>query len=95
VYVALMAGGTGWIDFGFRPGFGAWYVDPLDPWLGTIVSMFGPPYGMTDASGTYTTSWTVPFGTHGLGFGGEEGWSFQVMELPTLETSAPFRIEKL
>ena len=28
VYIALMAGTPGWVDFSQRPGFGAWYLDP-------------------------------------------------------------------
>jgi hypothetical protein len=95
IYIALMAGHTGWVDFSARPGFGAFYMDPSDPWLSTILGMPSPPYAVTDAQGFFTTPWTLPTASlHGVGFGGEEGWSFQVMELPSLETSAPFRVLK-
>jgi len=96
VYVALMSGSTGWIDFGARGGFGAWYLDATDPWLGTILGMPSPPYGLTDSFGVYTVAWNLPLGAvHGLGFGGEEGWTFQVLELPSFRTSSPCRVLKL
>ena len=93
VYVALMAGASGWLDFSVRPGFGAWYLDPLDPWLNAILSSSGAAYVLTDSQGNFTGAFDLPTSpVFGTGFGGEDGWSFQVMELPSFETSAPFRV---
>jgi hypothetical protein len=95
VLVALMSGFTGWVNFASRPGFGAWYFDPLDPWLNTVLGM-SATYVRLDSQGIFRTSWNLPAGNvYGTGFGGEQGWSFQVVEVPTLELSAPYRVAKL
>ncbi len=95
IYIALLSGATGWVDFRSRPGFGAWYFDPNDPWLAMFLGPM-PPMAVTDGQGSFAGSFTLPTApVFGLGFSGEEGWSFQVMALPSLETSAPFRVTKL
>ena len=95
-YVALMSGGTGWIDFSMRPGFGAFFFDPLDPWLNALLGQPGPANAMTDGSGRFSVDWAMPSSSvSGLGFLGEAGWSFQMFELPSLELSAPFRVVEL
>ncbi len=95
IVVALMAGNTGWLNFGSRPGFGAWYLDPLDPWLLTILGM-SATYAKLDSQGLFRATWPLPTGNvYGTGFGGELGWSFQIVEAPSLELSAPYRVTKL
>jgi hypothetical protein len=95
ILVALMAGYTGWMNFASRPGFGAWYFDPLDPWLNTVLGM-SATYVRLDSQGIFRTTWALPTGNvYGTGYSGEEGWSFQAVEVPTLELSAPYRVAKL
>ncbi|HED65539.1 MAG TPA: hypothetical protein ENJ09_08285, partial [Planctomycetes bacterium] len=75
LYVGLWSGGTGWVNFASRPGFGAWYLDPADPWLGMILGTPLAPAAWTDANGDYRTNWGLPTApVSGLGFGGESGW---------------------
>ncbi len=95
VFVALMAGNTGWVNFASRPGFGAWYLDPNDPWLQSVLNQ-PATYARLDSQGVFRTSWPLPTGNvYGTGFGGELGWSFQILELPSFELSAPYRVTKL
>ena len=78
VQVALMSGGAGYVGVAARPGFGAWYLDPADPWLTAALRM-PPVYVVLDSGGRFSASWNLPTaGVFGAGFGGELGWSFQV-----------------
>jgi len=94
--LVLMAGGTGYVDFRSRPGWGAVALDAADPWLNAILGAFDPNLVLLDATGRWDGDYLLPTQTvWGIGFGGEEGWSFQMVDLGTMELSAPFRIEKL
>ena len=96
LYLVLMAGNVGAFDFSKHPGFGTWYFDVNDPWLRSVITGAGTPYVRFDSSGAFTTSWTVPSAAlYGIGFTGEEGWSFQMMNLSSFELSAPFRVVKI
>jgi len=90
--MVLMAGTTGYASSeGILAGFGGVYVDLLDPWLNTLVPV---PVVRLDQSGAFTRTVVLPVGNSGgAGFDGSAGWSFQTIDLNTLEISAPFRIE--
>lgn len=95
MYVALFAGNTGQIDFGRRPGWGTIAMDPTDTWLISTLSMNNLPFVVTDGLGDFTGNLMLPsVALYGLGFGNEEGWSFQMLEVPGLKLSAPFRVLK-
>ena len=95
VQLVLTAGDFGIMDFSRFPGWGAVYMDPADPWLTTVI---GAPFAnmvVVDAAGDFATDYALPLpDVWGVGFGGEEGWTFQSVNLGTLEFSAPFRVEK-
>jgi hypothetical protein len=90
--LVLWSGNAGHVPF-FGPGFGAWYVDPADPWLNAIFSGPTLPLIPLDGNGFYAIDYTLPFGVEGVGLDGKPGWTFQTMDLASLELSAPFRIE--
>jgi len=49
-----------------------------------------------DGVGQFTIDWALPPGTeYGLGLGGEQGWSFQVLDVTRATLSAPFRVRRL
>lgn len=92
----IMAGGNGFVDFSRFPGFGGWYVDPLDPWLTALASSFSFPLVRLDGNGHFSADWALPMGTEfATGMGGELGWTFQLMDFSTKQLSAPFRVQKL
>jgi hypothetical protein len=94
VGVLVLSGGAGWLDASGFPGWGAWYLDPADPWLAAQVANAAWPMFLLDASGSGGLPLTVPlFDSGGLGWTGSSGWSFQVLELPSGRLSAPFRLE--
>ncbi len=94
--LVLMSGSTGYVGFSHLPGFGAWYLDPTDPWLNSFWSAPSPPIVYLDASGEYRTTYSLPAAAvHGTGWGSDPGWSFQMIDLGTLEISPPLRIEML
>jgi hypothetical protein len=94
--LVLMCGNAGYYPFTHKPGFGAFFFDLNDPWLNAVVTAPGLPVVFLDGNGYFATNYTLPSTTvYGLGFGGEEGWSFQMIDGSTLEVSAPGRIEKL
>jgi hypothetical protein len=76
----------------FGPGFGAWYVDPADPWLNSIFTGPTLPLVPLDATGFYGIDYTLPLGVEGVGLDGKLGWTFQTMALNDLELSEPFRV---
>lgn len=94
--LVLMAGATGHVAFPQAPGFGAWLLDPTDPWLNSFWIQPAPPLVYLDANGEYRTTYSLPpAAVHGTGWGGDSGWSFQMVDLGTLELSAPIRVEML
>lgn len=96
VLMVLMAGNTGSLNLGRFPGFGELYLDPSDPWLTALLLAQAIPFVQLDGAGEFRADWAVPSGTEfGTGFGGELGWSFQLMDVATREFSAPFRVQKL
>jgi len=96
VQLVLMAGNTGYIDWARFPGFGGWYLSPVDPWFVGIRAAHGRPMVALDGAGHFARDFALPPGTlFGVGLAGESGWSFQVMELGTWRLSAPFRVRHL
>ena len=89
----LPAGAAGFVDFSNNPGFGGFYVDPLDPWLqSTLASPGAGVVAPLDGAGRFSANWMLPSGTFfGPGPGGD-GWSVQVVGLSNREASAPWRI---
>ncbi len=95
MYVALFAGHTGSIDFARRPGWGQIMMSITDTWPISTLSMNNLPFVVTDGLGQYTGSVGLPSAAlYGTGFSNEEGWSFQMLEVPGLKLSAPFRVLK-
>jgi hypothetical protein len=90
--LVLWSGDAGLVPFQ-GPGFGAWYVDPADPWLNSIFTGSTMPLVPLDASGAWEDDYTLPLGVEGVGMDGSPGWTFQTMDLGTLTLSAPFRLE--
>ena len=90
--MVLMAGNTDYFSSeGILTGFDGLYVDLQDPWLNMLVPV---PVVRLDGNGAFTRTVTLPAGiSGGVGFDGSSGWSFQTIDLNTLELSAPFRIE--
>ncbi|MCZ6596301.1 MAG: hypothetical protein O7B99_01535 [Planctomycetota bacterium] len=76
-------------------GFGAFYLDPLDPWLGSALAFTSSWTVGLDATGKAALTYVLPLGVEGIGMGGETGWTFQVIDAATLELSAPFRVRML
>jgi len=96
VALVLMAGDTGYVDFTTHPGWGGWYLDPLDTWLQAILLAPWENVVILDSYGYWEVDYTLPtLDLWGMGLGGEDGWSFQMVDLATLKLSAPFRVEKL
>jgi len=94
--VVLMAGRTGFLRLARFPGFGAVYLDPLDPWLNALLTAHAMPIITLDGAGKFSRDFHLPSGTvFGAGFAGELGWSFQLMDFNTKEFSAPVRVQKL
>jgi len=96
LFLVLMAGHNGTLDFSRFSGFGSWYLDRFDPWLTVLLSTRSMPLVVLDGNGRYAADWHLPTGTEfGTGQAGELGWSFQVFDVAHLELSAPFRVQKL
>lgn len=94
--LVLMGGRTGYVDFSRFAGFGGWYLDRTDPWLRGLMAAGQVPIAVLDGTGQFAMDWALPPGTeHGLGLGGEQGWSFQVLDVTTATLSAPFRVRRL
>ncbi|MFT5287808.1 MAG: hypothetical protein ACI8TQ_003996 [Planctomycetota bacterium] len=88
----LVAGNSGYFATdGLLAGYGGIYIDLLDPWF----NMFGSvPVISTDSVGGFQRTVTLPANAAGgIGFDGSAGWTFQTIDLMSLELSAPFRIE--
>lgn len=96
VLLVLMAGRSGYVDFSRFAGFGGWYLDRSDPWLRGLMATGHVPVAVLDGVGQFTIDWALPPGTeYGLGLGGEQGWSFQVLDVTRATLSAPFRVRRL
>jgi hypothetical protein len=94
--IVLMSGGTGFVNFSRLPGFGAFYMDPNDPWLLALSSAHAFPRVTLDGNGRFAADWRLPTSTvFANGWAGELGWSFQLLDFNTKAISAPFRIKKL
>jgi len=92
--LVLAAGGVGYAPSPGFGGFGAVYVDLGDPWLGFQLSGPALPIALLDGSGGLVKDFSLPVNrAGGTGWGGGAGWSFQTIDLVTLEISAPFRIQ--
>jgi hypothetical protein len=74
-------------------GFGSLYLDPSDMWFQSTLSNLGANFVALDATGYKRLTYTLPISAvWALGFAGEEGWSFQTLDITSLELSAPGRI---
>jgi len=94
--LVLMGGRSGYLDYSRIAGFGGWYLDRTDPWLRGLMAAGQVPIAVLDGAGEFSMDWALPPGTeHGLGLGGEQGWSFQVLDVTTATLSAPFRVRRL
>jgi len=94
--MVLMAGGVGHIDFSRFPGFGSWFLDRADPWLNAILAAHAVTVAPLDGAGRLSLDFHAPVaGVSGPGWSGEQGWSYQVLDLSTLELSAPVRLRRL
>ena len=93
--LVLPAGQAGYIDFSAFPGFGGFYLHPMDPWLSQALTHPTSYFVTLDGSGRYSTTWTLPVASMaGMGPGGE-GWSVQVVGISQREPSAPWRVTRL
>jgi len=91
----LPAGAAGYVDFSMHPGFAGFYLDPLDPWLQSVLAAIPGHLVVLDGAGRYSSSWSLPSGmAFGPGLDGD-GWSVQVLALTNRELSAPWRISRL
>jgi hypothetical protein len=91
MHLVLFAGNAGYTSTEtIATGFGGVFVDLADPWLLSL-----PTVVITlDGAGAYSQLLELPPGlTGGVGFQGEDGWTFQTIDVATLEVSAPFRIQ--
>jgi len=96
IQLVLMAGRTGYVDYSRFAGFGGWYLERTDPWLRGLMSAGRVPIVVLDGAGRFEMDWALPPGTeYGLGLGGEQGWSFQVLDVTSATLSAPFRVRRL
>ncbi len=94
--MVLMSGQTGYRSFTRFPGFGGWYLERNDPWFQAIAAAHAVTFVTLDGNGDFVTDFNLPPGMEaGPGFGGELGWSFQVLDVARFELSAPLRVRKL
>jgi len=93
--LVLASGASGYVPSPAFPGFGAWYLDPGDPWIQLIRSTRPLPFARIEASGSVTRTFQLPAVLSGPGILGADGWSFQTLEFPSLRMSAPFRVTRL
>jgi len=94
--VVLMGGRFGYVPVARFAGFGAVYLDRLDPWLNALLTGRALPLITLDGAGKFSRDFHLPSGTEfGPGLAGELGWSFQLMDFDTKEFSAPVRVQKL
>jgi hypothetical protein len=94
--IVLLSGSAGFVNFGRLPGFGGFYMDPLDPWLNALSMTHAFPRIVLDGSGRFSADWHLPTSSvFGTGWAGELGWSFQLLDFTTHAISAPFRVQKL
>ncbi len=94
VLLVLWSGASGFYPFASTPGFGAWFMDPADPWLATIPTLPALPLAPLDGTGRYQVDYTMPAAVAGPGFTGNVGWTYQVIDVSSLELSAPFRVDQ-
>jgi len=94
--MVLMAGNTGVVDFTRFPGFGSWLIDRFDPWLRALIFSHQVAFAHLDGNGRLSADWTLPLATDaGTGFGGEQGWTLQMLDVADFELSAPLRLRRL
>ena len=90
--LVLAAGGVGWVEAEFLLGAGAFVLDPLDPWL-SAATLAGHPVQVLDLQGEASVPFQLPPDSlGGVGWAGEWGWSFQLVDLESLLLSEPFRV---
>lgn len=89
--VLVVSGAAGYESAGYLEGFGAWYVDPTDALLAQQLAG-GGGLVLFDGEGAFETTFTNPGVGGGMGWDGSVGWTFQLLDLTTLQLSAPFRL---
>jgi hypothetical protein len=93
IYLVLQCGGTGYHRFPMLNGFESLYFDPADPWLAAELGSLADNIAIMSPAGSLIfDSAHPPAAVFGRGFGGERGWSFQMIDLATREVSAPARL---
>jgi len=92
----LPSGAAGHVLLPRYGGFGALFLDPLDPWLTVALGMGALYRVQLDGNGSFAVDWALPSAAvYGTGPVGELGWSFQVLDPAARTISAPFRVQKL
>lgn len=93
VYLVLKAGGAGFFAYPGFHGYGGFYLDPLDPWLSSVVADPTDAIIVLDGAGRFAIDFALPtVPLWGAGWNGVDGWSFQLLSAAG-EVSAPLRIE--
>lgn len=92
VLAVLAAGQPGFQALPGQPGFGAFYVDGLDPHLSGVLSGAGPSLVLSDGNGSVDATFNLPSVGSAAGWAGGAGWTFQVVEFGSGRIGAPFRL---
>lgn len=94
-HVVLFSGATGHVTSPLAAGWGTLVQDQSDPWFQMTFADLAASFVVLDAVGRLDVIYQLPVGLAGLGFDGELGWSFQMLDVNTLELSAPGRLVEL
>jgi hypothetical protein len=89
--LVLIAGQGGFEGAGYLGGFGAWYLDALDPLLAVQLAGGGGQF-LFDGTGRFEAATQFAPGSGGSVAGGGTGWTLQVLDLSQLRLSPPFRV---
>ncbi len=94
-YLLVQSGAAGTLFYPGFTGFGAFYVDPFDPWLAMVVASTDDSVVVLDGGGRASADYAIPLApVWGPGPGGADGWSFQLLSASG-EISAPLRVERM
>jgi hypothetical protein len=73
-------------------GYGELAMDPMDPWLNALVQVGGLPIVHANGEGFFGVDFGLSASEAGGMWMGTTGWSFQAIDLATMELTAPVRI---